>query len=188
MKKENFGKAYIDHAAKEHESVHVIDQQREMQKQYLQEIWNKIDHNYSQGTCAKSLKCVCPTSYLEDGTVIPPSPFGNYDKTFYISVITKKERLFDKVFRNYFIVRKTCPTPEYDQSVFRFEIPSEKLQYLWTLPDKDTYNHLSTNRMSVVKEEYQLLSFVLSDMDGSLLRLAKELNGEKQDSILLQGN
>ena len=40
--------------------------------------------------------------------------------------------------------------------------------------------------MLVMPEERQLLQFVLDFADGSLFQLAKKLNGETIDSILLQ--
>ena len=39
---------------------------------------------------------------------------------FYVVVIVKKEKLLENVLRNYFAERSTCPTPDYDQSVFKY--------------------------------------------------------------------
>ena len=37
---------------------------------------------------------------------------------FYIVVLTKRERLLNNVIRNYFLARLSCPTPDYDQTVY----------------------------------------------------------------------
>ena len=39
---------------------------------------------------------------------------------FYVTVIVKKEKLLEKVLRNYFAERSSCPTPDYDQSVYKY--------------------------------------------------------------------
>ena len=107
----------------------------------------------------------------------------NHDKDFYVVVLTKKERLMKNVLRNYFMTRNTCPTPEWDQTVYRYH--NGYIEYLWTVPAKDICAHLTYNALSVPQEEKQLLGFVLSFQDGSLLRLSKKLNGELDDSPLL---
>lgn len=186
--KKKFGQLYTDHIIKSHEETSVIDQQREMQKEFMIEVWRMVEHNYFKGTCANAQQCVCPAIVKEDGKLVDYGPFGLYRHTFFIEIITKQERIFEKAIRNYFLARKTCPTPQYDQSVFIFDVKSEKLLYLWTLPDKETHSFMSSNRMQIPKEQYQLLGFVLSDLDGSLLRMAKHLNGEEDNSIFLKGN
>lgn len=105
---------------------------------------------------------------------------------FFVVVTTKKERLMQNVIRNYFSVRKTCPTPEYDQTVYQYFRKDDKLEFLWVLPSKDTCELLHLNMLGVSKEERDLLYFVLSFYDGSLLRKAKKLNGEESDSPLLE--
>jgi len=55
---------------------------------------------------------------------------------FYVCVITKKERLMDNVLRNYFLARSTCPTPQYDQTVYKYHRDSGAIQFLWVLPSK----------------------------------------------------
>ena len=53
---------------------------------------------------------------------------------FYIHVETKKEKLLENVLRNYFIPRETCPTPNYDQSVFTDHREKGEIQFFWTIP------------------------------------------------------
>lgn len=101
-----------------------------------------------------------------------------YSTDFYIVVLTKKERLFGNVLRSYFIDRHTCPTPEYDQSVYRYDRSIDDVDLVWVIPSKDTVEFLLDHMLEVPSQERSLLNFVIDFSDGTLLTLAKTLNGE----------
>lgn len=101
-----------------------------------------------------------------------------YDGDFYIVVETKKEPKLNNVIRNYFIHRKTCPTPTYDNVVYRYHRSSGDIQFLWVLPSKDVYTMMMDRPLEIPLEQRDLLQFVLDDSDGTLLRICKKLNGE----------
>ena len=105
---------------------------------------------------------------------------------FYVVCLTKKERLMQNVLRGYFFARQSCPTPDYDQAVYRYVREDAHLDFLWVVPDAAAVNFMKNNPNSVPPEKYGLLKFVLQFADGSLLRLAKVLNGEKKDSNILE--
>lgn len=107
---------------------------------------------------------------------------------FYVVVITKKERLMPNVLRNYFTGRITCPTPDYDQAVYRYDKAEDSITFLWVIPSKDTCHLLHANAMQVHPSERDLLKYVLKFIDGSLLKYSKKLNGEQIDSILVMEN
>lgn len=102
---------------------------------------------------------------------------------FFVVVLTKNEKLMPNVFRNYFFARRTCPTPNYDQSVFLYRSDLEMAEYIWTIPSQDACMHLRYNAHLVAPEERQLLGFVLDFADGTLYELCKKLNKEQKDSI-----
>lgn len=104
---------------------------------------------------------------------------------FYVVVITKRERLLENVIRNYFTCRLSCPTPDWDQTVYLYERSRERVILLWTIPCKDACTYLAQYAKEVVPEERGLLNYVLQFHDGTLLALSKKLNGEKQDSNIL---
>jgi hypothetical protein len=111
-----------------------------------------------------------------------------YDGDFYIVVLTKKERLMQNVIRNFFMGRKTCPTPEYDQAVYKYNRASGIVEFMWVIPAKDVCMHMLENALILPPEESRLLSFVMDFNDGSLLRKVKIINGEAADSnILVKG-
>lgn len=103
------------------------------------------------------------------------------DKTFYMVAWVKSERIFNnRVLHPYFISRKSCPTPQYDQTVFRCP-PGGEPEFLWTLPDKVTYEWYLSNTALISPDKWNLLKFVLADDAGDLLRMAKKFNGESID-------
>lgn len=101
-----------------------------------------------------------------------------FKSPFYIVVMTKKERLMQNVLRNYFIPRQSCPFPNWDESVYRYTDHDERIEYLWTIPDKQTCQLLKENALIVAPEERWLLQMVLDFSDGTLDTRARILNGE----------
>jgi hypothetical protein len=110
------------------------------------------------------------------------------DTDFFIEVITKKEPLMENVLRNYFIPKRACPTPNYDQSVFKYRSATDDVEYVWTIPSRDACFYLYNNANYVDKSEHQLLQFVLDFASGELYKLCKKLNGEAEDSPLIDTN
>lgn len=156
QKKLTVGAASIEASQKKPETLSPIELERAMQEEYMKHLLETVDDGYKK-----------------------------YDSDFYVVVITKNERLMQNVFRNYFFHRKSCPTPEYDQSVYKYNRPASRMEYMWTLPSKDACIHLKNNADKVVKEEQQLLDFVLKFYNGTLDRFAKKENGEEINSPLL---
>lgn len=109
----------------------------------------------------------------------------DYYNDFFVVVITKKERLMENVIRHYFFCRQSCPTPDYDQAVYRYSRKDDKIDFLWVIPSKDTCLYLKQHAAEVVPEEWSLLDFVLKFADGTLFKLSKHLNNEMEDSPLL---
>lgn len=147
------GEQYLKVAYKEPESRDPIELQREMQKEYVD---NLIE---------------CVKSYRQDNC-----------HDFFVVSITKREPLMPNILRNYFLARNTCPTPDYDQSAFFYSYREEKIAYLWTVPDRNTCFMLRDSALQVSDYEKQLLEFVLQFFDGTLLNIAKRFNKEKADS------
>jgi len=109
---------------------------------------------------------------------------SRYEGDFYLTVITKKERLLENVVRRYFIDRESCPTPEFDQTVFRYVKKDDALKYLWTVPDIQACHELYINAADVSDELKPLVSMVLDFRSGRLDRIALQLNGEEPTTPL----
>jgi len=150
------GSLAYDVLIKEPESRDPIELQRELQKKYIDEL---ID-------CVENYKKIQPRS-------------------FFVCVITKREKLLQPVLRNYFIARDSCPTPDYDQAVYKYNREDDRIEYLWCIPDREACLTYRENALQVVPEERQLLHHILDFADGTLYRLSKKLNKEHVNSPLL---
>lgn len=147
--RDTVGKISTDLLQKESPENNPVELEREMHTDYEKNFWECLD------------------AYKK-----------NYDGDFYVVVVTKRERLMPNVLRNYFFARTSCPTPEYDQAVYKYHAQDQRVEFLWVVPSKDSCEHLSYNRLQVVPEEQGLLHYVLQFIDGDLLTLAKKLNKE----------
>ncbi len=111
-----------------------------------------------------------------------------FDGDFFIEALLKKEDKLENVLRNYFVPRKTCPLPFYDQTVYRYNSTKEDIEYLWTVPDQETCLIFEENKHKIVPDERSLLKMVMMYRDGSLRRLAKKFNGETMGAgVALEG-
>lgn len=162
LKKPTFGQQFLDNVVNKEIEVHELtDVQRTLQSKYIERLKGSVDQ----------FKKVHP----------------DHHQNFFIEVITKAERLFRDYPRTYFIGRKTCPSPGYDQSVFRYNWLDDNIEYLWTLPDMANANFLASHCLEVPVEQRQLLGFIMDYYDGVLFRKCKELNNEQMGSNILQG-
>lgn len=149
MTRETVGKHAFDIMSKPRESHNPIDYQREMHKEYMDEVYKCIDYH---------------KKFFEDD--------------FFVVVLTKRERLMEPVLRNFFLGRRSCPTPTYDQTVFKYHKDLDGLELIWTLPDKETALMFKEHALEVIPEERELRDFVLSFFDGTLDAKTIMLNNE----------
>jgi hypothetical protein len=147
--RETVGKISSDLIIKTPESQSPIELEKAMQENYLKELIQAVQSHKS-----------------------------SFPADFFIIVITKNEKLMPNVFRNYFMGRISCPTPDYDQTVFRYNSKLEQIEYIWTIPSRDACIHLREHALEVVESERPLLKFVLDFADGTLMKLANKLNGD----------
>lgn len=149
MSEKTVGEHSLELMQKKPDTRDPIALQREIQKNFIDEL----------STCAESGK-------------------KEIDGDFFLVVLTKKERLMPNVLRNYFGFRRSCPTPEWDQTVFRYHKEGDHIEFLWVVPSKDTCELFKNNVLQIDDNEKDLLRFILDFDDGTLLELAKKLNKE----------
>lgn len=163
MAKEEIKKKTVGQVATElkqnatREFINPQEIQQEVQKGFEDHIWECVDNHKKQ-----------------------------FDGDFYVVVITKKERLLDNVLRNYFIGRESCPTPDYDQTVYRYIKNDDRVKFMWVIPSKAAVDMLYAHQDEVVEEEQWLLDYVKRFKSGFLTLFSKEENGERADSNILK--
>ena len=133
-------------------SQSIIETQREMDKEY----WGEID------------KCV--------------KAHTNWQEPYYIVIHQKKEKLLENVIRRYFIGRQSLPTPQWDQTVWRFNPKNGNLEFVWTLPDENTAKWLAANPKEIHEDMHELLAFTTDFLTQRLYKTFydKYHKGEKQ--------
>src|SRR6266850_6455582 len=101
---------------------------------------------------------------------------------FFISNAGKNEQILYNVLRSYWIPLQACPTPNYDQILFQYVSKDEQLIEIWCIPTKDGCDYLTRNKKYVIAAEQDILAYTEAFLDGSLDRMAKFLNEEKEDA------
>jgi hypothetical protein len=97
---------------------------------------------------------------------------------FYVCVTTKREYLAKNTIRNYFETKYDCPTPQFEQVVYKVQKDGTNLSILWVIPNKEACTYLRKNALHIVPEERELLRYVLDFGMGKLDQLAQKENGE----------
>ena len=125
------GKHALERKEKNREDVPVLEMQEavhkgaEGNKPFEEELW----------TCVERGKQLYPNS------------------PFYIVVMFRRERLMDNVVRQMFLPRRSCPSPQTDQSVWRYLPGIDELEFMWVVPDRETVHEILRNRAFVPLEE-----------------------------------
>lgn len=114
---------------------------------------------------------------------------GYRGKDFYIVLITVVDRVLRQP-KIMTLARKSCPTPVYKQSVWKYKTFDGQLEFLWSIPDELLYHHIIRNQMKYIddKETSEIAKFVILMESGELLRWVKKENGEKKDAIIKINN
>jgi hypothetical protein len=110
----------------------------------------------------------------------------NFPKDFYITAIRVEIPLMQKkAYKLLFKSRLTCPSPQYDEDAWKYHSETGSIEFLWSVPDIGTCHMLRNNALIVDPEERQLRDFAIAMLDGDLLKKARELNGEKEQSNVI---
>lgn len=107
------------------------------------------------------------------------------NKDFYVVLLNKIERIGQAV-RSFILARRSCPTPIYKQSVWKYHHQVGKLEFLWSIPDKILYYNIINNSNKYLNDpETKILAqFVILMESGDLLNWVKKENGNKKDAII----
>jgi len=97
----------------------------------------------------------------------------DYAKKYYIIIFGTSEVASHHINRIKIIVRQTLPLPEWKQTVFSYDNRKNELNYLWSLPNKETSNLMLLNPDGFDKD---LINYIREFLDGSLEKFAIEEN------------
>lgn len=126
----------------------VIETQREMQKEYLQNLYE----------CAKKHEDITFADGLQ-----------GKEKPFYVCVQLKRERLIDNIIRTYFYARRSRPIPDYDLSLYYYDPQSGNIIFVWAIPDKETVEYILENKNQIPRDHEQLYNFCKQFKENTLI-------------------
>lgn len=110
---ETIGKISLDLQSKGTMDTDAIELQREIhkgsnsEKSFDEEVWAAVDRGRKD---------------------------SNIDGIFYVVVLFKKERALQNIIRQYFFYRQSCPTPEFDQTVYCYRPKTDSLSSCGRFP------------------------------------------------------
>ena len=159
--KKTVGQVILDHDAKGHElQDDVHEYTLEMGKEIMANIHKAI------------------------GDALQRAPYQNRD--FFVALVTTIDRMLKKP-KNIPVVRLSCPTPVYKQSVWKYHHRSGGLEFLWSIPSALRCQDVLRNPQKYKDdEESQIFAkFIMLYESGELLEWVKKENGEdKKDAII----
>jgi hypothetical protein len=166
MTRPTLGKISTDLLLSSPSSTDPIEIQRATEQEYLDNLIWAVKH------AQKKIDCSNIEGHDQCKDRFP------FDGDFYIVALLKKEKLLPNVLRNYFVPTLMCPTPAFDQTVYKYDHQKKDIEFMWVVPDRDTCETFKENILQIVPEERGLLDFVIKYYDGTLFYWAKKLNGE----------
>ncbi len=103
---------------------------------------------------------------------------STYEGDFYIVVLFRKERVkgLQNVLRQQFFHRKSCPTPEFDQTVYKFHRKDDHLEYLWSVPNWQWAHYMKENKLHFPLDQQDLIQHVDDFFTGKLDQICEKLN------------
>jgi hypothetical protein len=99
---------------------------------------------------------------------------------FFIVGLQKTEKLA-KVIRTFFFARKSPPSPNYDQIVYKYHRSAGMFELVWTIPSRPTCIFMMKNLGNLHSSLSNLVMDVMRFSNGTLHKWCRQLNGEIPD-------
>ena len=106
------------------------------------------------------------------------------EHVFFIEVFTRQDRLMHMTEVTSFFPRITCPTPTWNQTVYRYSKRDDVLDYIWTVPSRKMCEYYRYEVAPRSDGERLLISFVHDFEDNTLEKIARRLNEEEYQNGL----
>lgn len=95
---------------------------------------------------------------------------------FFIMLLSRREKILTNVIRDRLYCLKACPTPNYNQSLWKYHYLDDRLEFLWSVPPKEAVDFLSRYPIEMNDMCADVIKCVFDFIDGTLARKTRELN------------
>lgn len=101
---------------------------------------------------------------------------------FFVVVLFKKERHLPNIVRQYFFYRASCPTPQYDQTVYLYEKAKDSLTFMWCVPNNATVLNLTLKHKELPPDQQWLAEMCKAFTKGELDKWSEHLNQKIEEN------
>jgi hypothetical protein len=102
----------------------------------------------------------------------------------FVEAFTRKDKLMVRALVTEFFTRSSCPTPSFNQAVYRYDVKNGRLEFAWQLPSNKRCLHYLANPFSLDEGERLIIGYVHDLKSGALEQLAINLNNEEYQAGL----
>ncbi len=99
-----------------------------------------------------------------------------FKKDYFVMMLSKQEKILERVIRDRIFALHACPTPNYGQTLWKYHYHEARLEFIWTVPPKDVVSFLKRYPVEMSDMCGDLIRQVLDFIDGTLDRKTVELN------------
>lgn len=124
-------------------------------------------------------------NYIPELVAITEQGKKETNTNFYILINLRISPLTPEMYEFKREIKLTCPTPNYDQTLFFYNREADRIEYVWSIPDRYTCHYMLYYKDQIPVNEHELLNYVIKFANGDLFEMMKIRNGEKKDSPLL---
>jgi hypothetical protein len=103
---------------------------------------------------------------------------------FFVQVFTRQDKIMVMTLVSTWQTRETCPTPSFNQTVYRYVKVEDVLEIIWVLPSNERCLYYLQNPIGKDEGERFIIQCVHDLKDGTLEKIARELNKEEYQAGL----
>lgn len=106
------------------------------------------------------------------------------EEFIFIEGFTRQDKIMIRSTVTDFFPRITCPTPSFNQVVYRYVMKEDIIEYVWQIPSNKRCLQLLANPLAKSEGERLLIEHVHDLRDGTLEKLTRFLNKEEYQAGL----
>lgn len=107
----------------------------------------------------------------------------NIKGDFFVEIRCKEFKSLEKLYLYKPFVRRTCPYPDFDQTVYHYDSKRGEVIFRWTIPGKKQSRTFLKIFPDIKAEDYDLFEMLVAYKQGYLHEMADDLNNGGSGNI-----